>query len=462
MNEKERTRTSKFLSLVLRHEPQAAGLTLDQNGWVDVETLLDGCRRHGVNIDREALDEIVATSDKKRFAYSEDTKRIRANQGHSVEVSLGYAASNPPHQLFHGTASRFVAAIRAGGLQRMARHHVHLSPTAETARAVGQRHGQPVILSVRSAEMASQGHQFFQSENGVWLTDHVPVKFITFPEESLGTGKKSTRAGLAKETVKICEAGNYLSANGANVSVGEAIRSAKAGTQLHSLEDCASSPVAGGLGAAKLTVTSESTIAALQRLDAEPGGHLACLNFASAKNPGGGFLGGAEAQEESLARSSALYPCLLAAPGYYERNRGCRTTLYLDLAIWSPMVPFIRDDSGALLDSPVLASVITAPAPNAGAVANNEPERLVEVEPVLRRRAEFVLRVAVLHGVRRLVLGAWGCGVFRNDPKMVARAFRDLLRGSGPYAGAFDEVVFAIYDRSAGQSVLAAFTAELA
>ena len=130
--------------------------------------------------------------------------------------------------------------------------------------------------------------------------------------------------------------------------------------------------------------------------------------------------------------------------------------------IWSPFVPFFRDDSGALLDSPLLASVITAPAPNAGAVANNEPERLGEVEPVLRRRAAFVLHVAALNGVRRLVLGAWGCGVFRNDPKMVAAAFRDLLRGPGSYSRAFDEVVFAIYDRSKGQSVINAFATEFA
>ena len=297
MNEKERTRTSKFLSLVLRHEPQAAGITLDENGWVDVDTLLDGCRRNGVTIDRAALDEIVATSDKKRFAYSEDGKRIRASQGHSVEVSLGYAPSVPPRELFHGTASRFVGAIRAAGLRRMARHHVHLSPTSETALAVGQRHGQPVILTIQSGEMAAQGHQFFQSENGVWLTDHVPVEFITFPEGGTAPGKKSTRAGLAKETVEVCENGNYVSTNGASVSIGEAIQSAVAGTRLHSLNDGAGSPVAGLSTAVKLTVTSESTIAALQRLDAEPGGHLACLNFASAKNPGGGFLGGAEAQE---------------------------------------------------------------------------------------------------------------------------------------------------------------------
>jgi uncharacterized protein (TIGR02452 family) len=207
----------------------------------------------------------------------------------------------------------------------------------------------------------------------------------------------------------------------------------------------------------KFRVTAETTVGALRRIAKNSPSHLACLNFASAKNPGGGFMGGAEAQEESLARSSGLYPCLLAAPEYYVSNRACRTTLYLDLAIWSPSVPFFRDDSGSLLEEPVLASVITAPAPNAGAAQQNEPERIDEIEPTLRRRGAFVLSIAAARKVRSLVLGAWGCGVFRNDPKMVASVFGDLLLGAGDFAGVFDEVTFAIYDRSAERTVLGAF-----
>lgn len=265
------------------------------------------------------------------------------------------------------------------------------------------------------------------------------------------------RSKIAQETVAICETGTYRSANGHEVDIREDIRNSIENTVLYSLETL-SAPTGHQSGQpARLIVTSETTIAAIQRLHAVEGGHLACLNFASAKNPGGGFLGGSEAQEESLARSSALYPCLLAAPEYYERNRACGTTLYLDLAIWSPAVPFFRDDTGALLDTPVCASVITAPAPNAGAVAKNQPAQLGEVELTLRRRAKFVLSIAATHGVRRLVLGAWGCGVFRNDPRVVANVFADLLRPPAEFSTAFDEVTFAIYDRSREQEVVRIF-----
>jgi uncharacterized protein (TIGR02452 family) len=172
------------------------------------------------------------------------------------------------------------------------------------------------------------------------------------------------------------------------------------------------------------------------------------LNFASAKNPGGGFLNGSQAQEEALARASGLYPCLLTAREYYERNRANRSAVYLDLAIFSPQVPFFRDDSGVLLEKPILASVITAPAPNAGAVEQNEPKNVGEIELALKRRTELVLGIAVAHEVKRLVLGAWGCGVFRNDPAIVAKTFSEFLKPPGQFAGAFAEVVFAVYDRS--------------
>jgi uncharacterized protein (TIGR02452 family) len=184
---------------------------------------------------------------------------------------------------------------------------------------------------------------------------------------------------------------------------------------------------------------------------------VACLNSASAKNPGGGFLNGAQAQEESLARSSALYACLLAAPEYYERNRANHSAIYLDLIIFSPLVPFFRDDSGVLLETPILASVISAPAPNAGAVAGNEPGNRVLLEPAFRRRAELVLQTARGHEVDKLVLGAWGCGVFRNDPRVVARIFSELLCVPGPFDRAFSEIAFAIFDRSEGQATYRAF-----
>lgn len=171
--------------------------------------------------------------------------------------------------------------------------------------------------------------------------------------------------------------------------------------------------------------------------------------FRVGKIPGGGFLNGAEAQEEALCRASALYDCLLCARDYYERNRANSSCLYLDLAIATPRVPFFRDDTGELLERPVFASVITAPAPNAGAVKRNEPALALEIEPCLRRRAELVLSAAVSSGIDTLVLGAWGCGVFQNDPSVVAATFEGLLRGGQFWATQLRRVVFAVYDPTA-------------
>ncbi|QEL20339.1 RNA 2'-phosphotransferase [Limnoglobus roseus] len=174
-------RTSKFLSLVLRHKPEEIGLTLDANGWADVEELIRLTNAHGVSLTRPLLEQVVAENDKKRFAFSDDGRRIRASQGHSVEVDLALPPSEPPAELFHGTATRFLDSIRASGLHSANRQHLHLSPDAITATKVGQRHGKPVILIVRAGEMFAAGHQFFLSANGVWLTERVPVEFIDFP-----------------------------------------------------------------------------------------------------------------------------------------------------------------------------------------------------------------------------------------------------------------------------------------
>jgi putative RNA 2'-phosphotransferase len=170
---------SKFLSLVLRHQPEKAGLTLDSAGWVDVDVLLRGCSTAGVRISRAELDAIVAESDKQRFAFNADRTRIRANQGHSVEVELDYAPAEPPDVLYHGTADRFLASIQAQGLLKGARHHVHLSALQATAVEVGRRHGRPVVIVVAASVMHRAGHAFFRSANGVWLTEHVPVAFIS-------------------------------------------------------------------------------------------------------------------------------------------------------------------------------------------------------------------------------------------------------------------------------------------
>lgn len=173
---------SKYLSLVLRHQPEAIGLQLDANGWADVDDLMARMNAKGQTISRELLNEIVTSNDKQRFAFSEDGKQIRANQGHSITVDLALESIQPPETLYHGTATRFEDAIRSDGLVAMSRQHVHLSAELKTAVAVGQRHGKPYVLVIRSTAMAEAGYSFYQADNGVWLTKQVPVEFIEFPE----------------------------------------------------------------------------------------------------------------------------------------------------------------------------------------------------------------------------------------------------------------------------------------
>ena len=165
---------------MLRHNPSALGIELDSAGWVDIDTLLAACASSGRNISPEELRAIVRESDKQRFAISEDGKRIRANQGHSVDVNLQLMPITPPDVLYHGTATRFVESIRKQGLVKGQRHHVHLSEQLDTAKAVGERHGKLHVLRVDARRMHAQGTAFYRSENGVWLTDHVPVEFIDF------------------------------------------------------------------------------------------------------------------------------------------------------------------------------------------------------------------------------------------------------------------------------------------
>jgi putative RNA 2'-phosphotransferase len=181
MNEKETIRTGKFLSLVLRHEPERVGLQLGEAGWVGVTELLDAVNRHGVALTLDQLKHIVATSDKKRYAFSDDGSQIRANQGHSVEIDLQYPPQTPPEILYHGTATRFLDGIRQHGLQKMERHDVHLSAETKVTVQVGSRHGKPVLLVIRAGEMHRAGHVFRCSTNGVWLVENVPVQFIEFP-----------------------------------------------------------------------------------------------------------------------------------------------------------------------------------------------------------------------------------------------------------------------------------------
>jgi putative RNA 2'-phosphotransferase len=175
------TRISKFLSLVLRHEPGKIGLTLDGQGWAEVDELIACAGRDGRRLDRSLIERVVATNDKKRFALSEDGRKIRASQGHSVAIDLALEPRTPPEVLFHGTATRFLESIRAQGLLAGSRNHVHLSGDEATAVKVGSRHGRAVVLKVRAGEMDRAGVAFYRSDNGVWLTGRVDVGFIEFP-----------------------------------------------------------------------------------------------------------------------------------------------------------------------------------------------------------------------------------------------------------------------------------------
>jgi putative RNA 2'-phosphotransferase len=180
MSKKLLDETSKFLSYVLRHEPQAIGLTLDSEGWADIEALISGAARDGKSLDRSLIENVVANSDKKRFSISEDGQSIRAVQGHSTKgVALQLEEKQPPQTLYHGTATRFMDSINQQGLIPGSRHHVHLSAESATASAVGQRYGTVEILKVAALQMHEQGFKFYQAENGVWLTEQVPVRFIS-------------------------------------------------------------------------------------------------------------------------------------------------------------------------------------------------------------------------------------------------------------------------------------------
>jgi putative RNA 2'-phosphotransferase len=176
---KDLVSVSKFLSLILRHKPETIGVSLDQNGWVPIQELLKAASVYNQAIKRELLDEVVFTNDKMRFSYSPDGLKIRANQGHSVEVNLALKPIEPPAVLYHGTVNKFLNSIWTSGLQKMERNHVHLSATIETAKAVGCRRGKPVVLSIEAQKMHQDGNEFFLSANGVWLTESVDIKYIS-------------------------------------------------------------------------------------------------------------------------------------------------------------------------------------------------------------------------------------------------------------------------------------------
>ncbi|MGW7514716.1 RNA 2'-phosphotransferase [Streptomyces sp. NPDC054796] len=181
MNEQRDTRISKYLARHLRHDPARIGIRLDEHGWVDIDELIGAAAAHGFRFSRAELAEVVATNDKRRYVIDADGVRIRAQQGHSVEVDLGLPPVEPPEWLYHGTVGRVVGAIREEGLRAMARHDVHLSPDRETAVRVGARRGRPVVLPVAAGAMHRDGHAFRVTGNGVWLVAAVPPAYVSFP-----------------------------------------------------------------------------------------------------------------------------------------------------------------------------------------------------------------------------------------------------------------------------------------
>lgn len=254
---------------------------------------------------------------------------------------------------------------------------------------------------------------------------------------------------IARDTVAVVERGWYRLESGRVVAIGGDVAAAVAGTRIYLPVD----PLPGSTGPMAVSpvveVTNESSLSAARRL----GGEVACLVFASARKPGGGFLNGAQAQEESIARASALHACLCAAGDFYAYHRRRPELTYSDRVIYSPGVPVFRDDAGALLPVPYRVSFLTAAAPNRSAIARTQPQHLAGIPITLRRRAARILDLAAAHGHRRLVLGAWGCGVFGNEPATVAKAFGDALRRRP----CFDRVLFAVLDSQPAMSTYAAF-----
>lgn len=274
---------------------------------------------------------------------------------------------------------------------------------------------------------------------------------------------RNKRAGNARQTLEIIAQGNYVATTGEQVHVAERIRQSIEATVLYK-EDTLESILVEAENKRRhckqvttIEVVNCTTMQAAEALLKE-GGKTACLNFASAKNPGGGFLGGSQAQEESLARASSLYATQQKfLTELYEYNRGRHTYLYSDRMIYSPQVVFFRNDNDDLLPQPYTMDVLTAPAVNIGAMRQNKPEELPLAEVAMLSRMDKLLGVFMAQGADSLVLGAWGCGVFLNDPKDVARYFAHYLQPDGKYGRCFRKVVFAVFDRSKNLENIQAF-----
>jgi uncharacterized protein (TIGR02452 family) len=265
---------------------------------------------------------------------------------------------------------------------------------------------------------------------------------------------RSDAARQGEEAVAIAARGEYLAPSGRRVDLASALSRALEGTIDHRPEEKVDAPpLPSETSALRWSVVNGTSLASA-RAFAERGAEPLVLNFASAKSPGGGFRSGARAQEESLARASALHACISKSP-MYAFHQALKDAIYTSWMIYSPGVPVFRDDEGTLLEEPWGCAFLTAPAPNAKAVLERSPERADEVNDAMRSRVKRALAIAAAHRHRHLVLGAWGCGVFGNNPALVAAAFRKEL--DGDFAHAFDEVVFAVLDTSPGRRFIGPF-----
>ena len=260
---------------------------------------------------------------------------------------------------------------------------------------------------------------------------------------------RAGRKNIAEDTLKILEDGYFKQANGETQSIAELQKYAIENTKVYSPEesnqlilDRTSSPVSTPT---KISVVHGTTLDITRKLIAEGNKDVLCLNFASAKNPGGGFLGGSQAQEESIARSTGLYPCQMKAWTYYEINRNSTSCFYTDYMIYSPKVPILKNEEGEICPEIMTTGIITAPAVNTGVVKRKEPNRVGEVKEVMKRRIAKVLAIALLNNHKSIVLGAWGCGVFQNDPVEIAQYFNEVIESD--FKDEFREIVFAIYSR---------------
>lgn len=261
---------------------------------------------------------------------------------------------------------------------------------------------------------------------------------------------REARKQIAENTLQILEQGYFETPEGSKIEISTVQQNAEDNTIVYRPEVTdellQNTAFPTQEKPTEISVTGQTTLDAVRSLIREGYEDVLCLNFASARNAGGGFLGGSQAQEESIARSTGLYNCQQRANEYYEVNRKVKSCIYTDYMIYSPAVPIIKDEEGRNHNELMTCGVITAPAVNAGIVKQREPKKLEAIEEVMRRRIKKVLAIALEHNHETIVLGAWGCGVFQNDPKDIAQYFKEIIEGE--YKDKFRKIVFAIYARN--------------